>query len=493
MFNFRVFAAVALFAFCLIAPEPSLAQPASTATRLDQWVRSFAEAQKFNGAVLVIEAGKPIYNQAFGKADLEAGTPLSTSSRFNLAEASQPFTAVAILQLKEQGKLTLDDELSTYIPELRSFADVTLRQLLSHTSGIPGYETTMSIHWDKTKVATNRDLIRTLSAHPPALEFRPGERYQNSPTNYALLASVVERVSGQEFAAYCAQHLFAPSGMTQSQILTASESKSAVRARGYRTFLLRTPERNDQSYLEGIVGDKNVLTCTDDLVKWEAALTENKLLKAASLSEMVVNATVRSGVQTQHGYAWALPSGLGRRVAEVSGQLGGFGVVYTRLLDDQHTIVVLTNTQFGKLFALADGCYNIVTGIAPRDPRIPVGLLLADLYQSQGLQVALNRYSAIRNTAAQRGLYDLRESELNVLGQELLELGKAKDAIEIFRLNTEAYPRSFNVYDSLAEAYLLDGQRENAIVNYRKSLSLYPENANATAQLAKLNAGAPKK
>jgi tetratricopeptide (TPR) repeat protein len=122
-----------------------------------------------------------------------------------------------------------------------------------------------------------------------------------------------------------------------------------------------------------------------------------------------------------------------------------------------------------------------------------VGLLLADLYQSQGLQVALNRYSAIRNTAAQRGLYDLRESELNVLGQELLELGKAKDAIEIFRLNTEAYPRSFNVYDSLAEAYLLDGQRENAIVNYRKSLSLYPENANATAQLAKLNAGAPKK
>jgi CubicO group peptidase (beta-lactamase class C family) len=493
MFNFRVFVAVALLIVDLGAPQLSLAQPSSTATRLDQWVRSFAETQKFNGSVLVIEAGKPIYNQSFGKADLEVGTTLNSSSLFNLAEASQPFTAVAILQLKEQGKLSLDDELSSYLPELHAFPDVTLRQLLSHTSGIPGYETTMSIHWDKSKTATNRDLIRTLSAHPPALEFRSGERYQNSPTNYALLASVVERVSGQEFAAYCAQKLFVAAGMSQSQVLTAAESKTAIRVRGYHTYLLRSPERNDQSYLEGIVGDKNVLTSTDDLAKWEAALAENKLLKAASLSEMFVNATVRSGVQTQHGYAWALPSGLGRRVAEVSGQLGGFGVVYTRLLDDQHTIIVLTNTQFAKLFSLADGCYNIVTGIAPREPRIPVGLLMADLYQRQGLQVALNRYSAIRNTAAERGLYDLRESELNILGQELIELGKAKDAIEIFRLNSEAYPRSFNVYDSLAEAYLLDGQRENAIVNYRKSLSLYPENANATAQLAKLKVGAPKK
>ncbi len=459
--------------------------PAPLTDRLNAWVNHFVENHRFNGAVLVLESGRPVLNRAVGQADVNNQTPVTTTSLFNLADASQAFTAVAVLQLKEQGKLSLDDELSKTIPELRNYSDVTLRHLLTHTSGVPSYEPTMAIHWTQTSPASNRDLVRVLAAHPPALEFRPGQRYQRSATNYALLATVVERVSGRDFAVYCLENIFSKAGMTRSFVYKPTSSAGG-RALPYRSYLLKAATLDDQGNLGGIVGDKNVLSCTDDLIAWEAALANQTLLKSATLSEATVPATVSSGASTQHGFGWSLPTGLGRRVAELSGQLGGYGVVYTRLLDEQHSIVVLTNMGFAKNFALADGLYNILTGVASVEPRIPVGLLLAEVYRQQGLVAALNRYSAIRNNTAQRGLYDVRESELNVLGHELIEQGRVKDAIEVFKANADAYPRSFNVYDSLAEAYAADGQKDNAIANYKRSLLLYPENVNAQAQLRKL-------
>ena len=456
-------------------------KPADQRERLDQWVSYMAENHRFNGAVLVVESGRVVLNRAVGQANLSTGAPLTTASLFNLAEASQPVTAVAVLQLKEQGKLSLDDELSSYFPELRAYGDVTLRHLLTHTSGIPSYETTMAIHWDKSRVATNRDMIRVLAANAPALEFRPGSRHKTSGTNYALLASVVERVTGRDFAAYCAEAIFTKAGMSRSYIYKGATDPN--RALPYRTYLLKPASADDQDYLVGIVGDKNVLTCTDDLAQWEQALQNNTLAKAATLSETTLPAMLSLGAPTGHGFAWGLPTGLGRRVAEIAGQLGGYNVVITRMLDEQHAIVVLSNTGFAKSFSLADGLYNILTGLEPQQPRIPVGLVVAGIYSKEGLTAAVNRFNAIRNNSAQRGQYDIRESELNVLGHELIELGRAKDAIEFFKLNTDVYPRSFNVYDSLGEAYMADGQRDNAIANYKKSLLLYPENVNAVNQL----------
>lgn len=474
--------AVATLLGPLLAPQASAQpKPADLRERLDQWVSYMAENHRFNGAVLVVESGRVVLNRAVGQSNLSTGAPLSTTSLFNLSEASQPFTAVAVLQLKEQGKLSLDDELTTYLPELRAYSDITLRHLLTHTSGIPSYETPMAIHWDKSKVATNRDLIRILAAQAPALEFRPGSRHQQSATNYALLASVVERVSGRDFAVYCAEAIFAKAGMTKTYVYKGADDPA--RALPYRTYLLKPATLDDQSYLVGIVGDKNVLSSTDDLLQWELALQNNVLLRAATLSETTLPATLSLGATTGHGFAWALPTGLGRRVAEVAGQLGGYSVVQTRMLDEQHAIVVLSNTAFPKIFAMADGLYNILLGIDAREPKIPVGLAISSTYTKDGLTAALNRFNAIRNNSAQRSQFDIRESELNVLGHELLEMGKAKDAIEIFKLNTDVYPRSFNVYDSLGEALMADGQRDNAIANYKKSLLLYPDNVNAVNQL----------
>ncbi len=464
-------------------------QNANASQRAFQLEKIFDQAvteHGFNGAALVIENGAVMLRKTAGLADVKTGEKITPSSLFNLGDASRQFTAVAIVMLREQGKLSFDAPITQYLPEL-PYNQITLRHLLTNTSGLPDYRTLFAIHWnDKTKQASNRDLIQLLKSKMPELEFRPGERYAPSPTDYALLASIVERISLMDFSTFVKQNIFDPLGMKSSLVYSRLRTPQfGNRVMGYLPFLLKAPVLDDLNYLSGIVGNDQVYTCLDDLIVWDLALNLEKLAKQPTLNEMFLPTPLNNGSVLNEGFGWTLALVDRRKVADIDGTLGGFSAVFQRNLDDRSSIVVLGNMHFAARFELKESLANALKGKAATLPLPLAATKIAAVLQKSGVDAALKEFAAIRDKAPMA--YNLRESDLNTMGLELIELKRTKEAIEIFRLNTEQFPKSFNVWDSLAEAYMADGNTAEALANYKKSLELYPENANAQAMIDKLS------
>ena len=178
----------------------------------------------FSGVILVATNGKVKYHKAFGFSNFEKRIPLDTTNIFELASVSKQFTAMVIMMLKEEGKLDYDDSLSTYVPGL-PYKGITIRHLLTHTSGLPDYQNVMDQYWDKSRVASNDDNISFLIKYHPSSLFRPGDKYEYSNTGYMLLASIAEKASSKDFIEFCRQRIFTPLQMRSTDIRTNDEKK----------------------------------------------------------------------------------------------------------------------------------------------------------------------------------------------------------------------------------------------------------------------------
>jgi CubicO group peptidase (beta-lactamase class C family) len=206
-----------IFLFLLIISNNAFSQE----KKLD----SLFNAQKdFSGVVLIAENGKPVYQKAFGYREFEKKIPLQTSDIFELASVSKQFTAMIIMMLKEKGLLNYDDSVSRYL-EI-PYKGITIRNLLTHTSGLPDYQDIMDKYWDKSKVAGNPDCIEYLNKYAPPKHFEPGEKYEYSNTGYMLLASIAEKASGKDFIDMCRKWIFSKLKMKSTDIRTLEEKKA---------------------------------------------------------------------------------------------------------------------------------------------------------------------------------------------------------------------------------------------------------------------------
>jgi CubicO group peptidase (beta-lactamase class C family) len=210
-----------LFFSCLMlsCQKQKEEEASSLSSRIDSL---FATTPDFSGVALIADHGKPLYHKAFGYRNFETKDPMDTAAIFELASVSKQFTAMIIMMLKEEGKLSYDDPIEKYIPNL-PYSGITLRHLLNHTSGLPDYQEVMNQHWDKTKAAGNKDNIEYLITYHPAKLFEPGERYEYSNTGYMLLGSVVEIVSGKDFIDFINERIFKPVQMNNTDIRTKEE------------------------------------------------------------------------------------------------------------------------------------------------------------------------------------------------------------------------------------------------------------------------------
>lgn len=213
----------------------------------------------------------------------------------NLGSVSKQFTALSILLLREQGKLSLSDSLRKFFPEL-PYGGITVRHLLTHTSGLPDYIETMVAKWDHKKVAFNADMIGFLSREKPPILFKPGQRWEYSNTGYAMLASIVEKTSGQTFAQFTAQHIFKPLGMSRSRVYNTRYSAPEVIsdfAYGvvYSDSLGKyvRPDQLPQSdmvyYLDGIQGQGRIHSTVGDLLKLAGILDRRKVYHQTGVLE----------------------------------------------------------------------------------------------------------------------------------------------------------------------------------------------------------------
>ncbi|GAB3690361.1 serine hydrolase [Spirosoma flavus] len=347
---------IAVSALLFVAyTQPKTQLPVSLEKELDAL---FAGVPDFSGVVLIADGGKPVYEKAFGYQNFETKTPMTTGSIFELASVSKQFTAMTILMLKQEGKLEYDDRIDKYISNL-PYPGITIRHLLNHTSGLPDYQDVMDKYWDKSKVANNADNIAYLiKYHPPKL-FEPGAKYTYSNTGYMLLASIAERVSGEDFIQFCRNRIFNPVGMTHTDIRTIDqkvklpnmawghlyvpEKKRYVRADSF-------PEFNYAIWLGNRKGPGRISSTVDDLLKWDRALYSSQLVNQQTLAEAFKPAKLNDGSFTTYGFGWELKKNdkLGRVVWH-DGDNPGYKTQIMRFIDKDKTVILLCNNAHEKL------------------------------------------------------------------------------------------------------------------------------------------------
>lgn len=314
-------------------------------------VLTAAADQRMSAVVLIADKGKVRYEKAFGYRDFAGQIPLQRTDVFELASVSKQFTAMVIMMLHEKGLLQYDDLAEKYLDI--PYKGITIRHLLTHTSGLPDYQEIMDAHWDKRKVAGNPDILAYLNQYAPPKLFEPGEKYQYSNTGYVLLASIAEKVSGRDFIEFCQTEIFRKLGMKHTAIRTLAE-KAAVKnfAIGHiyvkeRDAFIRAdsfPSSDYTIWLGNRKGPGRISSTAQDLLKWDQALYTEKLVKASTLAEAFKPMVLKNGSISNYGFGWIPvtddPSGL---IVWHNGDNPGYKTEIMRFIGKQKTLIILCN------------------------------------------------------------------------------------------------------------------------------------------------------
>ncbi|MEO8575148.1 MAG: serine hydrolase domain-containing protein [Gemmatimonadales bacterium] len=297
--------------------------------------------QRYEGAIpgaslLVVRDGKPIVRKSWGLADLETKVPAAPKTNYRLASVTKQFTATAILLLVQDGKLKLDDRIRQWLPTLPNATDqITIRQVLSHTSGLIDYEdvmapgTTIQVH--------DTDVLHLLETQDSTY-FNPGTKYAYSNTGYSLLALIVERASGKSFVTFLHDRIFTPLGMANSVAFENGTSTVSDRAFGY-TMRNGAWARKDQSSTSAVLGDGGIYSSIDDMAKWDAALYDSRLLSDESRRLAFTPHTDTNDADVKYGFGWRITG----ETLWHSGETSGFRNVIVRYPARKLTVVILTN------------------------------------------------------------------------------------------------------------------------------------------------------
>ncbi|CAI9675257.1 beta-lactamase family protein [Elizabethkingia anophelis] len=343
--------------------------------KLDSLFTSLYAAKEFNGNVLVAEKGKVIYEKSFGLANEKTQQKLDKNTVFELASVSKQFTAMGIVQLEKEGKLSYNDPLTKYFPELSFYKPITIDNLLHHTSGLPDYMSLFDKNWDKKKFATNKDVVEMLAKYKPELLFVPSDKYEYSNTGYALLGLIIEKVSKQSYGDYLNKKIFKPLGMANTRVYRSryKPEKISNYALGYVVDSLGNKKLLDDLgkeyytyYLDGIVGDGMVNSTTGDLLKWDRALYGDKLVNQKDKDLIFSSIVTKDNKDTRYGYGWAIdtkyPFG---KIANHSGGWAGYITFIERDLDYDKTIIILQNNDSEAASSPVKQLRNILYDIKP--------------------------------------------------------------------------------------------------------------------------------
>jgi len=352
-------AAIALSAVSV--SETSNAQSHGEATtaqraRVDSLFADFAAVGAPGAAVVVARGDTTVFAKGYGLADVEHNVPVTPATSFRLASVTKQFTAAGILTLVEAGSLRLDDSLGALLEHVPNYASaVTVRQLLTHTSGVQDYEPLLGV--GEGPQLHDRDVL-TLLHRAKGLYFKAGTSWRYSNSGYALLALVIERTSGETFASYLRRHIFDGAGMPTAVAHVDGVDTVANRAYGH-SGAAGAWRRTDQSRTSAVLGDGGVYASAEEVARWSAALGRNSVLTAESVRAATTPAVLASGVTTSYGFGWFLDMHHGRRRQRHEGDSIGFRSAIQRYPDDGLTVVVLVNRGAAPIDGLSDGVANI--------------------------------------------------------------------------------------------------------------------------------------
>jgi len=308
------------------------------ADKIDDRVKMFMAERHIPGAaVAVVRNGRVVRMKGYGVASLEFGVPVTTETVFEIGSVSKQMTAAGIMLLVQDGKVNLDERISKYLPNTpEAWKDVTVRHLLTHTSGIKSY--TGLDGFDLSQRMSMADFIKKLSPYP--LEFIPGEKSIYSNSGFNLLAYIIETQGEKKYFDFMRERIFIPLGMTK----TADRDPQFViplRANGYEWRDNRHNGRDGN--LTDLMGAGSIVSTISDMTKWEAALRGNRLLNAESKKMIWTQFTFNNGKLSPYGFGWRISDVRGHKLIGHTGQTAGFGAAIFRYVDDDVTVIALTN------------------------------------------------------------------------------------------------------------------------------------------------------
>jgi CubicO group peptidase (beta-lactamase class C family) len=352
----------------LVYSDPNSPEMRRIVNSLDTFYNSRV-AGGFNGSVLVASKGKIIYERYFGLADIDENRKITPESQTQLASTSKPFTAGAICLLKDRGLLNFDDAVKKFIPEF-PYPTITIRNLLSHRSGLPDY-----LHFGissrksgMTGFMSNDELLEIIATKIPKLNFEPDTRFTYCNTNYAVLASIVEKISGISFPKFMKSMLFEPLGMKNTSIFGINETHASNYCKNYKGS--KWAEQKDMEH-DGIYGDKGCYSTVRDMYKWDQALYNGKLLKKNTLQEAYAPYSMEKPGVKNYGLGWRMllyPNG--QKIIFHNGYWHGNNTDFYRFIDENFTIIVLGNKYNKQIYYHPQGIFNIIKGTQESSPEL---------------------------------------------------------------------------------------------------------------------------
>lgn len=501
----RLFKVIILFISAMSSFAANAQVPAA---RLDSFFNSLVKYKQLNGTVLVAENGRVILDKSSGFANFKDSVLNTDKTEFTLASVSKVFTSAAILQLRDRGKLKLSDAVVKYIPDF-PYADITIRNLLSHTSGLPDYQLYEDqMNKNPTKIFDNSDILPSLKQWKKPLAFKPGERWQYSNTNFCLLALLVQKVSGMPFQQYIRKYIFIRAKMNGSYFAAdPAFIHDRNRAINYEyPFLYSDKMQNVDSLKKyhwrtygasGFVGQGNIITTSIDLLKFDQALYTGKLLNPSTLKEAFTPTRLNNGEfanadigigKASYGLGWFIMADTtaGKIVWHTGGQPGALSI-FIRNITKKQTVIMFDNT-FNK--SLYGNGVNIMAILNDNPTVIRKESVTREYGQAlvhQGVDVGFCKFQSLKGDSAH---YYLSENDMNELGLQLLYAASFDNhnqlSLEVLKLNTLLFPSSFNTYDSYGEALAKNGKKQEAVFMYKKSLELNPKNEGGEQALKQL-------
>jgi CubicO group peptidase (beta-lactamase class C family) len=315
------------------------------------WYEGELKNSGFNGGMLVAQKGNIVFEQYKGTAHLNGQDTITANTPFHIASVSKTFTATAVLQLWQQGRLDIDDELGKYFPEF-NYKNVTIRKLLNNRSGLPNYVYFMEeAGWNKKKYISNSDVLDYLIHKKNQLKNIgvPGRSFTYCNTNYALLALLVEKVTGKKFAAYMQETFFEPLQMAHSFVFDTAMAQQVSPSYDWRGDMIPF------NFLDAVYGDKNIYSTPRDLLVWDRALSSKKILNDSILQQAYTPYSNEKPGIRNYGLGWRMniyPSG--KKMIYHNGWWHGNNASFIRLIDEDATIIVLGNRYTRAVYHAKD-------------------------------------------------------------------------------------------------------------------------------------------
>ncbi|MEN0056387.1 MAG: serine hydrolase [Mucilaginibacter sp.] len=470
----------------------------NTFKRLDSLFNGQFDAGQLNGNVLVADQGQVIYKKSFGYADIANKILNTDHSAFFLASVSKTITSTAVLQLVQKNKIRLDNPLKKYFPQF-PYPDITVRNLLSHTSGLPRdkediFDTLLKVQ--PQKKFSYHDIIPTLQQYPKPLAFKPGDKYTYSNINFNLLALLVEKVSGLPFDTYLKKYIFTPAGMTETYLGNPQlAQKSSVTHRyfypkHYYPHFKQIDSISANASYTTFWGEGNVISTTTDLLKFDQALYNNTLVNTHVLNEAfkptILNnqQEVVAGGGVSYGLGWyVLKIKAHEKIVFHNGYIDGLRSVFMRNLSKNQTVIILDNTQSGSNFITASNAISILDNTSQEKTKISIADKYAKILFEKGGDVAASRLVQMQADTAH---YRYSAHEMDFIANELLDDSCTDKALEAYKVNLLLNPTNPDMYNSYGKALNKAGKKQDAILIYKRSLALKEDNKDAKEALAKL-------